>query len=130
MSTTVSSPATTGPAVLTGTPVVPGAAVGPVVRPAGAVRLRDEHHASVPEAGREAEKARYAAAAEVVAERLTARAAAATGVSAEVLSTTAGIATDRALRTTAEQRIDQGAPAAVAAVQAAQQFVDMFTSLG
>jgi phosphoenolpyruvate-protein phosphotransferase (PTS system enzyme I) len=130
MSTTVSSPATTGPAILTGTPVVPGAAVGPVVRPAGAVQLPDEQQASVPQAGREAEKARYAAAAEVVAQRLTARAAASTGVSAEVLSTTAGIARDRALRTTAEQRIDDGAPAAVAAVLAAQQFMDMFASLG
>jgi len=130
MSTTVSSPATTGPAVLTGTPVVPGAAVGPVVRPAGAVRLPEEQQAPVPEDRREEEKARYSAAAEVVAGRLTARAAAATGVSAEVLSTTAGIARDRALRTTAEQRIDEGAPAAVAAVRAAQQFMDMFTSLG
>ena len=130
MSTTVSSPAATGPAVLTGTPVVPGAAVGPVVRPAGAVRLPEEQHAPVPEADREAEKARYGSAAEVVAERLTARAAASTGVSAEVLSTTAGIARDRALRTTAEQRIDEGVPAALAAVRAAQQFMDMFASLG
>ncbi|HET6393487.1 MAG TPA: putative PEP-binding protein [Blastococcus sp.] len=130
MSTTVSSPSTTGPAVLTGTPVVPGAAVGPVVRPAGAVRLPEEQQAPVPEDRREEEKARYSAAAEVVAGRLTARAAASTGVSAEVLSTTAGIARDRALRTTAEQRIDEGAPAAVAAVRAAQQFMDMFASLG
>jgi phosphotransferase system enzyme I (PtsI) len=130
MSSTLSSPATTGPAVLTGTPVVPGAAVGPVVRPAGAVQLPADPGSAVPESDREAEKVRYRAAAELVAERLTARATAATGVSAEVLSTTAGIAVDRALRTTAEQRIDQGAPAPVAAVQAAQQFMDMFTSLG
>ncbi|HEY0125805.1 MAG TPA: putative PEP-binding protein [Blastococcus sp.] len=130
MSTTVSSPASTGRTVLTGTPVVPGAAVGPVVRPAGAVRLPDEQQAPVPEAERAGEKTRYSAAAEVVAGRLTARAAAATGVSAEVLSTTAGIARDRALRTTAEQRIDEGAPAEVAAVRAAQQFMDMFASLG
>jgi phosphotransferase system enzyme I (PtsI) len=130
MSSTVSPPTTTGPAVLTGTPVVPGAAVGPVVRPSGAVRLPDETAAAVPEPERAAEKARYSAAAEAVAERLTARAAAATGVSAEVLSTTAGIARDRALRTTAEQRIDEGVPASLAAVQAAQQFIDMFTSLG
>ena len=102
MSTTVTTPAPPGPAVLTGTPVVPGAAVGPVVRPAGAVRLPDERGDVVPEAGREEEKARYRAAAEVVADRLTARAAASTGVSAEVLSTTAGIARDRALRTVAE----------------------------
>lgn len=130
MSTTVPSPATTGPAVLTGTPVVPGAAVGPVVRPAGAVRLPEGQGAALPEAERAAEKERYAAAAELVAERLTGRAGAATGVSAEVLSTTAGIARDRALRTAAEQRIDDGVPAARAVVEAAQQFVEMFESLG
>ncbi|MGY1825196.1 MULTISPECIES: putative PEP-binding protein [unclassified Blastococcus] len=130
MSSTVSPPATAGPAVLTGTPVVPGAAVGPVVRPAGAIRLPADDGAEVPGSERESEKARYGAAAEAVAARLTSRAAAATGVSAEVLSTTAGIARDRALRTAAEQRIDAGAPAAVAAVQAAQQFMDMFAALG
>lgn len=129
MSTTCPS-AATGPALLTGTPVVPGAAIGPAVRPTGAVQLPAEPGSPVPEAERAAEKAHYGAAAEVVAQRLTARAAAATGVSAEVLSTTAGIARDRALRTTAEQRIDDGVPAALAAVQAAQQFMDLFASLG
>jgi phosphotransferase system enzyme I (PtsI) len=130
MSSTVSSPAITGPSVLTGTPVVPGVAVGPVVRPTGAVRLPGQDAVPVPESDRAAEKERYQAAAEAVAGRLSERAAAATGVSAEVLSTTAGIARDRALRTSAEQRIDDGAPAAVAAVEAAQQFMDMFTALG
>jgi phosphotransferase system enzyme I (PtsI) len=70
------------------------------------------------------------AAAETVAGRLAQRAAAATGVSAEVLSTTAGLARDRGLLSTVEQRIDAGAPAAVATVSAAQQFMDMFTALG
>ncbi|MFD2092908.1 phosphoenolpyruvate--protein phosphotransferase [Blastococcus deserti] len=130
MSSTVSPPATATTVVLTGTPVVPGAAVGPVVRPMGAVRVPSDTGAAVPEGEREAEKARFRAAAHLVAERLTARAAAATGVSAEVLSTTAGIARDRALQTTAEQRIDEGRPAEVAAVQAAQQFMDMFSALG
>ena len=116
MSSTVSSRPTAESIVLTGTPVVPGAAVGPVIRPAGAVQLPAESAAALPEAERDGEKDRFRAAAEVVAERLTGRAAASTGVSAEVLITTAGIARDRALQTTAEQRIDQGAPAAVAAV--------------
>nr|MDP9461803.1 PEP-utilizing enzyme [Actinomycetota bacterium] len=62
--------------------------------------------------------------------RLAQRAAAATGVSAEVLSTTAGLARDRGLLSTVEQRIDAGSSAEVATVQAAQQFVDMFTALG
>src|SRR3982751_6249424 len=76
------------------------------------------------------EKARFAAAATAVAERLERRAGAATGVSAEVLATTAGLARDRGLLSAVEQRIDSGTPAAVATVQAAQQFVDLFTSLG
>src|SRR3954471_13193086 len=118
------------PVVLTGTPVVPGVALGPVIRPAGAVQLPGEGQAEVPEAQRPVERARFVAAAETVAGRLTERAAAATGVSAEVLSTTAGLARDRGLLSSVEQRIDAGAPAAVATVEAAQQFVDMFTSLG
>jgi phosphotransferase system enzyme I (PtsI) len=120
----------TGPLVLTGTPVVPGVALGPVIRPAGAVQLPAEGSAQVPETDRPGERARFVAAAETVAGRLAERAAAATGVSAEVLSTTAGLARDRGLLSSVEQRIDGGAPAAVATVQAAQQFMDMFTSLG
>src|SRR3954467_7887929 len=128
--TTAAVPSTTAPAVLTGTPVVPGAVLGPVIRPAGAVQLPPENAAQVPEADRPAERARFVAAAETVAGRLTERAAAATGVSAEVLSTTAGLARDRGLLSSVEQRIDTGVPAGVATVQAAQQFMDMFTALG
>src|SRR3954454_10468205 len=120
----------TAPAVLTGTPVVPGVALGPVVRPSGAVRLPSEDAPDVAEGQRPAEKERFAAAATAVAERLERRAGAATGVSAEVLATTAGLARDRGLLSAVEQRIDAGTPAAVATVQAAQQFVDLFTSLG
>jgi phosphotransferase system enzyme I (PtsI) len=121
---------TTSARVLTGTPVVPGAAYGPAVRPSGAVRLPDGNGPEVPEAERPAERQRFVTAAEVVAGRLADRAAAATGVSAEVLATTAGLARDRGLLSAVEQRIESGAPAAVATVAAAQQFVDMFTALG
>ena len=119
-----------GPTVFAGTPVVPGVALGPVVRPTGEVQLPDADAVPVAEADRPAERARFAAAAAVVAERLATRAAAATGVSAEVLSTTAGLARDRGLLSAVEQRIDTGASAPVAAVAAAQQFVELFTSLG
>jgi phosphotransferase system enzyme I (PtsI) len=124
MSTTAS-----GTAVLTGTPVVPGVALGPVIRPSGGVRLPADLPA-VPEERRAMEKARFTAAAEKVAERLEHRAGAATGVSAEVLTATAGLARDRGLLSAVEQRIDGGAAAEVATLQAAQQFVDLFTSLG
>jgi phosphotransferase system enzyme I (PtsI) len=110
--------------------VVPGVATGPVVRPSGAVQLPADDAPPVAEDARAAEKQRFTAAAEAVAARLGARAAAATGVSAEVLSTTAGMARDRALTATAEQKIDAGVPAALAAVQAAQQVIDMLASLG
>jgi phosphotransferase system enzyme I (PtsI) len=122
--------APSGPRILTGTPVVPGVALGPVVRPTGAVRLPEADAAPVPEAGRAGERERFQAAADLVADRLAQRAAAATGVSAEVLSTTAGLARDRGLLMAVAQRIDGGASAPVATVEAAQQFVDMFTALG
>ncbi|MGY1696364.1 putative PEP-binding protein [Geodermatophilus sp. SYSU D00814] len=133
MSTTAApAPGTSAAApVLTGTPVVPGVVLGPVVRPAGAVRLPDAESAeTLPETARAEERARFTAAAEAVAGRLATRAAAATGMTAEVLSATAGLARDRGLLSAAEQRIDAGTPAAVAVVQAAQQFVDVFTALG
>ncbi len=112
-------PQAAGPTVLTGTPVVPGVALGPVIRPSGAVRLPGNGAPEIPEGARPAEKQRFVAAAELVAGRLAQRAAAATGVSAEVLSTTAGLARDRGLLSTVEQRIDAGSSAEVATVQAA-----------
>ena len=127
---TESLPRTTGPTVLTGTPVVPGVALGPVIRPSGAVQMPSEDQPAVAEEARGAEKERFSAAAGVVAERLEQRSAGATGVSAEVLTATAGLARDRGLLSAVEQRIDAGAPAEVATLQAAQQFVDLFTSLG
>jgi len=122
--------ASAGATVLTGTPVVPGVAVGPVVRPVGGVELPATKGPWIPEDQRAAEKDRFAAAAEAVAERLAGRAAAATGVSAEVLNTTAQLARDRGLLSTVEQRIGDGASAEVATVGAAEQFVELFTSLG
>ncbi len=124
-----SSPAAE-PRVLTGTPVVPGVALGPVVRPSGQVELPAADAPEVPEGGRTAERRRFEAAAEVVAGRLAHRAAVATGISAEVLAMTAALARDPGLLAAVEQRIEAGAPAAVATVAATQQFVDRFTALG
>jgi phosphoenolpyruvate-protein phosphotransferase (PTS system enzyme I) len=134
MSTTApatAAPAPTGgPTVFPGTPVVPGVAYGPVVRPTGAVLLPADEGVVVRDDERAGEKERFGAAAGVVADRLAERASGATGVSAEVLAATAGLARDRGLLSAVEQRIDAGVPAAVATVQAAQQFVDLFTGLG
>src|SRR5918997_36878 len=127
---TAAPPTPAGPVVLPGTPVVPGVAWGPVVRPSGTVLLPSDDGAVVAEEERAGEKERFEAAAGVVADRLSQRAAAATGVSAEVLSTTAGLARDRGLLMAVGQRIDAGVSAPVATVESAQQFVDMFAALG
>src|SRR5438067_1033908 len=111
------------PVILTGTPVVPGVVLGPVVRPSGAVRLPEGDLPAVPEEGRAAERERLAAAADTVAGRLADRAAGATGASAEVLTATAGMARDRGLIGAVEQLVGQGVPAELAVVRAAQQFV-------
>ena len=118
MSTTVPIrvPATAGPAVLTGTPVVPGVALGPVVRPSGAVRLPGRRAArACPRSARAAEKAAVRRGGRGGGRRgWPQRAAAATGVSAEVLvhHRRAG-PRPRRCSSTVEQRIDAGAPAAV-----------------
>ncbi len=55
MSTThpdVTSTGADGPVVLTGTPVVPGVALGPVIRPHGAVQLPTDDAEPVAEADR------------------------------------------------------------------------------
>jgi len=127
---TAAGPVLGGPTVLTGTPVVPGVAVGPVVRPIGTVELPATPGPEVAEGDRAAERDRFTEAAGSVAERLAERAAAATGVSAEVLSTTAQLARDRGLLLTVEQRILTGATAEVATVGAAEQFVELFSGLG
>ena len=102
--------------------------LGPVIRPSAPSGCPEGRRRTSPRTSAR-RKQRFVAAAEVVAGSPD-RGPAATGVSAEVLSTTAGLARDRGLLSTVEQRIDGGAPAAVATVQAAQQFVDMFTALG
>src|SRR4051812_20738506 len=127
---TESLPTTAGPVVLTGTPVVPGVAFGPVIRPSAGVALPAGDRPPLADDARPAEKERFTAAASAVAGRLERRAAAATGVSAEVLAATAGLARDRGLLSAVEQRIDGGAAAEGATVQAAGQFVELFTSLG
>ena len=113
---TASLPPTTGPSCSPAPPSCPASSSARSSGRPAPSSSRRRSSADVPEAERPAERARFVAAAETVAGRLTERAAAATGVSAEVLSTTAGLARDRGLLSAVEQRIDAGAPAAVATV--------------
>jgi len=102
-----------------------------VIRP-GRLPVVDDgtSDASIDEADRPAEAARFGAAATAVATRLRDRAAHATGAASEVLAATATLAQDRAWLGAAEKRIKEGTPAARAVAAAVEQFVAMFTQLG
>src|SRR4249920_3775593 len=92
-----------------GTPVVPGIAVGPVIRPTASV---DVSGAAQIQAGEpDAESARFAAAVTVVADRLQARSLEAHGVAAEVLAAQVGLVSDKGLRKAVEKSIVGGASA-------------------
>src|SRR5436190_14172155 len=97
-----------------GTPVVPGIAVGPVIRPAGAVDQSGA--ADVKAGGADDESARFAAAVEVVAERLQARSLEAHGVASEVLAAQVGLVSDKGLRKAVDKSIAGGASADAAVV--------------
>ncbi len=123
----MSSPASQ--ATLSGTPVVPGIQVGPAVWPAPRP-VADTDAPEVEEGEREAEVARYEAAAETVTRRLKERSEVADGVAAEVLAATAGLATDRGLRKAVTSRIGKGTPADVAVAEATEEFAQMFKQVG
>ncbi len=115
--------------VIHGTGVVPGYAYAPAVwtkaRPTPPVQDR-----VLDESAREAEVARFAAAAGVVGERLSARASAATGVAAEVLGATAGLARDRGWHRAVQKLIKSGHAAEAATSSATEDFVAMFQRVG
>lgn len=112
----------------TGTPVVGGVAVGPVIRPAPAVDLSGV--AAAPAGDPATEEARYAAAVEAVAARLRSRGERASGVVAEVLLAQVGLVSDKGLRKAAVKAISGGASAEAATVAAVEQFATMFLKVG
>lgn len=117
--------------VLTGVPVVPGVRFAPVIRANRMPPLEQlAAGGDIAEDQRPAEAARFTAAATAVADRLRAKAAAATGAAAEVLTATAQLATDRAWLGSAENAIKAGRPAVRATMEAASQFIEMFTKMG
>ena len=116
---------------LSGTPVVPGVAAGPVLHVRGEVspdaiaRYADGDHADD-----DAAIAAYDEAAAAVADTFTTKAAAAQGAAAEVLAASAGLARDKGLRSGVSKNLATG-QGPVAAVQGAtEQFVSIFTNMG
>ncbi len=111
-----------------GTPVVPGIAMGPVIRPAPAVDVSgvSEIKAGSPED----EGKRFDEAVSVVASRLKARSLEASGVAAEVLAAQVGLVADKGLRKAVAKAIGKGMSAEAATVAGVSQFAAMFEQLG
>ena len=117
--------------ILSGTPVVPGVAAGPVlhvrgeVSPEAIARFGDgdfpDHDAAL---------AAYDEAVAAVADTFSAKAASAQGAAAQVLTASAGLARDKGLRSGVAKNLQAG-QGPVAAVQGAvEQFVSIFTGMG
>jgi phosphotransferase system enzyme I (PtsI) len=111
-----------------GTPVVPGIAVGPVIRPTASVDVSGA--AAIAAGDAETESSRFAAAVTVVADRLHARSLEAHGVAAEVLAAQVGLVSDKGLRKAVEKSISGGSSAEAATIAAVDQFAAMFEQVG
>nr|MBA2560115.1 phosphoenolpyruvate--protein phosphotransferase [Propionibacteriales bacterium] len=111
-----------------GTPVVPGIAMGPVIRPAVAVDV--SRVGDIQAATPEEESQRFDAAVEAVAARLKARSAEASGVAAEVLAAQVGLVADKGLRKAVTKAIGRGISAEAATVAGVDQFAAMFEQVG
>ena len=124
------TPASAARGILTGTPVVPGVALGPVVRPT--VALPAELVAAfadrlfTPEQGLEA----YDEAVSGVAEALLARSANASGATSEVLVATAALVRDKGLRAAVRKRLGAGDDLLASVQGAIEQFATLFTQMG
>jgi len=111
-----------------GTPVVPGIAVGPVIRPATAIDLSGV--SELPAGSSDEETSRYDGAVAVVAERLRGRAGEAVGVAAEVLTAQISLVTDKGLAKSVRRSVAKGLSAEAATVAAVDQFAGMFEQAG
>ena len=128
--TQTSTTAAGTPAQLTGTPVVPGVAFGPVLvarteLSAAAVTAFEGTTLAAEDA-----MGRYDAAVATVSGRLADRAATAQGSAAEVLTATAGLARDPGLRGAVSGRVDGDDPLLDALRASVDQFAALFTQMG
>lgn len=116
---------------LTGTPVVPGVAYGPVLVVRGEVSPEAVAAFGTGDfADTEAALAAYDQAVDAVAAGYEAKAAAASGPAAEVLTASAGLTRDKGLRGAVKKWLGTGSPLLEAVAAAVEQFVTVFTSMG
>ena len=122
---------TTPAHVLSGTPVVPGVAAGPVLHVRGEIspeaisRYGDGDFADA-----DAALAAYDDAAAAVAETFSTKASYAQGAAAEVLTASAGLARDKGLRSGVSKNLQAGQGPVTAVQGAVDQFVTIFTNMG
>ncbi len=116
---------------LTGTPVVPGIAVGPVVHvttdvPEATISAYEAKPTPAPDDA----LAEFDAAVDAVAGSLVARSANASGAASEVLVATAGLVRDKGLRSGVRKQLNNGTPMLTALRATVEQFVQLFTAAG
>ncbi len=126
--TSASAAPTTG--TLTGTPVVPGIAHGPVL-----VARTEVSEAAIgafdgPALTEADALARYDEVVAVVSEGFAAKAARASGPAAEVLTASAGLARDKGLRSAVQKQLRAGDDLLAALSAAVESFVSIFTGMG
>lgn len=112
--------------VYSGTAVVPGIGVGPVVRPAPRPTAPANEAAGDPSAT----TVRFGSAAAEVARRLRDRSASVSGAASEVLTATAALAEDRGLATFVAKHAAQGSGPATSTTAAIEELAAMFTAAG
>ncbi|SDC62072.1 phosphoenolpyruvate--protein phosphotransferase [Nocardioides lianchengensis] len=118
-------------AVLTGTPVVPGAAFGPALLARAEVSpAAVEAYASNGPTDEEAALAAYDDAVAAVADGFARKAEKASGAAAEVLTASAGLAKDKGLRSAVRKHLRTGDDLLASLRAGVEQFVGIFTGMG
>ncbi len=121
----------TSPAVLQGTPVVPGVAFGPALLVRGEISPEAiERFGAGQFADAEAALAAYDDAAGAVADGFSRKADKASGAAAEVLTASAGLARDKGLRGAVRKQLNAGEHLVASVAAAVDQFVGIFTQMG
>ena len=128
MATTTTTDTQAG--TLTGTPVVPGIAHGPVLLARTEVSQAAIDAFDGSALSEDAALARYDEVAAAVSEGFAAKAERASGAAAEVLTASAGLARDKGLRSAVLKQLKAGDDLLTAVQAAVESFVSVFTGMG